>query len=213
MLSLHNLSIKVNDFQLSFPGHIRIDPGEKVLVTGKNGAGKSVLLYAILDLVKNRKGEIHIMGKLNTGDGWQKKTGAYLDPYFLVPFLNPMEHLIYMGKVKRVRGALVNPLMKEATERLEFDLFQKKLIRELSAGNRQKLGIISSLVGEPGLLVWDKPWANLDASAHEGLTALMETLREQTIVFAEHVHASDFGYSRRLEVEGGLVSEKEQYHL
>lgn len=124
-----------------------------------------------------------------------------------------MEHLIYMGKVKTIRRALVNPLMKEATERLEFDLFQKKLIRELSAGNRQKLGIISSLVGEPSLLVWDEPSANLDASAHEGLAALMETLREQTIVFAEHVHASGFGYSRRLEVAGGLVSEKEQYHL
>lgn len=207
MLSLNNLAIKINDFQLSCPGHIHIEAGEKVLVTGKNGAGKSVLLYAILDLVKNREGEILIMGHRNTSSGWQRKVGAYLDPNFLIPYLSPMEHLVYLGKVKKIRGDLINGRIKEAMERLEFDVSQKKLIRELSAGNRQKLGIISSLVGEPSLLVWDEPSANLDASAQEGLRSLMEHLKEQTVIYAEHLHTLDFSCVRRLEVEAGLVKE------
>lgn len=207
MLSLSNLSIKINDFHLSSPGHIHIKSGEKVLVTGKNGAGKSVLLYAILDLVKNTKGEILILGKPNSSDGWQGKVGAYLDPYFLIPFLSPMEHLVYLGKVKKVQGELMNGLVKEAIERLEFDVSQRKLIRELSAGNRQKLGIISSLLGEPSLLVWDEPSANLDTSAQEGLTFLMESLEEQTIIYAEHLHTSSCSYERRLKVEGGIIKE------
>ena len=207
MLSLSNISIKVKDFQLNCPAHIHIKPGEKVLVTGKNGAGKSVLLYAILDLVKNTKGEILIMGKRNSGGGWQRKVGAYLDRYFLIPFLNPMEHLEYLGKVKRVQGELMNTQVREAIECLEFDVSQKKRIRELSAGNLQKLGIISSLIGEPTLLVWDEPFANLDASAYEGLTFLMKNSGEQTIVYAEHLHASSCGCDRRLEVEEGIIKE------
>jgi len=207
MLSLHNLSIKINDFQLNLPGHLQIEAGEKVLVTGQNGAGKSVFLYAILDLVKNRKGEILIQGKSNAGEGWQEKVGAYLDSYFLVPFLSPMEHLVYLGKVKKVQGSLMNSQVREAIERLDFDISQRKLIRELSAGNRQKLGIISSLLGRPALLVWDEPSANLDVYAREGLNLLMESLVEQAIVYAEHVKVSGLVYGRRLELEGGTVKE------
>lgn len=207
MLSLSNISIKVKDFQLNCPAHIHIKPGEIVWVTGKNGAGKSVLLYAILDLVKNTEGEILIMGRRNTGGGWQGKVGAYLDRYFLIPFLKPMEHLEYLGKVKRVQGQLMNTQVREAIACLEFDISQKKLIRELSAGNLQKLGIISSLVGEPSLLVWDEPFTNLDASASQGLTFLMKSLEEQTIIYAEHLQTASVGWDRRLEVEEGMIKE------
>ena len=101
----------------------------------------------------------------------------------------------------------MNPHVREAITCLEFDISQKKAIRELSAGNLQKLGIISSLVGDPKLLVWDEPFANLDTTARKGLIFLMKNLEEQTVVYAEHLHSSNGVYDRKLEVGEGMIKE------
>lgn len=207
MLTIANLEIELKDFKLESPGEIEIKAGDKALVTGRNGAGKSVFLYAVADLVRNRKGEVKINGKTNRSEGWQGNVGAYLDRYFLIPYLTPREHLKYMEMVKQVSGEEMNDFVLEAIDRLDFDISGKKEIRELSEGNQKKLGLISSLVGSPALLVWDEPFANLDDGSREGLVGLQKSLQEQTILYSEHLPPSGFVCDRRLHIEAGRLGE------
>ncbi|WP_186756240.1 ATP-binding cassette domain-containing protein [Echinicola salinicaeni] len=210
MLEIIDLEIKIEGFELRLEKNIIINSFEKVLITGQNGAGKSVFLYSILNMIKSRKGTILINGCPNDGSGWQKYVGAYLDQYFLIPHLRPIEHLKYVGMLKMVNGTLFNDVMKTAIDRLGFDVFQNRFIRELSEGNRKKLGLISSLIGTPQLLLWDEPFSSLDDKSKESLINLIKDLKKHTVLYSEHLSVFECPHDRRLEVLNGIVRDSKR---
>lgn len=159
----------------------KIDNGEIIGLVGNNGAGKTTLFRLMLDLLKADEGSVTMMPKANDTDvevieeinpakseDWKTMTGAYIDTSFLIDFLSAEEYFEFVGKISGLSKDVI-------AERLKmFDTFmngevleQKKYIRDFSAGNKQKVGIIAALLNQPQLVILDEPFNFLDPSSQK----------------------------------------------
>ena len=189
-------------------GSFKIADGTMLGLVGNNGAGKTTLFRLLLDLIKRDAGTIAVSWKQNdqengdmqTGgvetvdpaesEDWKLHTGAYIDDGFLIDFLMPEEYFDFLGRIYNLSS-------EELQGRLEmFEHFmngevlgQKKLIRNLSAGNKQKVGIVGALIGRPKLLILDEPFNFLDPSSQSQLKHLLTAYNEEekaTILISSH---------------------------
>jgi ABC-2 type transport system ATP-binding protein len=188
-----------------------INDGEILGLVGNNGAGKTTLFRLMLDLLKRDEGVVSING-VNPADSeeWKSFTGAYIDEGFLIDFLTPEEYFEFVGKV--------NGMSKDETaQRMhDFDTFmegeilgQKKLIRDYSAGNKQKIGIIGALFNRPSVVILDEPFNFLDPSSQNILKKMLTSYNEQTgatILVSSHnlQHTIDIS-SRIVLMEHGIL--------
>lgn len=144
-----------------------INKGAIIGVIGNNGAGKTTLLRIMLDLLKSDSGSVSIRGiDVSKDERWKSYTSAYLDENFLIDFLTPEEYLVFITEsymkdlsIYNEQIELFHPFMNNEI------LNQKKHIRDFSSGNRQKIGIIGSMISMPEILVLDEPFNYLDPTS------------------------------------------------
>ena len=181
-ISINNLKKSFGDRTVVDIEQFNINKGEILGLVGNNGAGKTTLFRLILDLLKADSGMVTI-GDINPAEdeNWKTTTGAFIDDSFLIDFLTPEEYFAFIAKVnditqetlqERLDGLL--PLMADEI------LGQKKLIRDYSAGNKQKIGIISALINNPSLLILDEPFNFLDPSSQNILKKVLVEYNKQT---------------------------------
>lgn len=166
---------------------LKVDHGKLIGLVGNNGAGKTTLFRLILDLVEPDEGIIEIKNhSVKQNDHWKGKTGAFLDDKFLIPYLTPREYWEFIIKMKQLDIDLDQQLEKYQGL-LTDDITSKKYIRELSAGNKARAGIIGALLGEPDLVILDEPFANLDPSSQNFLVKLLKNRPSgQTALISSH---------------------------
>lgn len=194
-----------------------IHQGDILGLVGNNGAGKTTLFRMMLDLLKTDEGNILMVPSDGSevinpaqSEEWKKMTGAYIDDGFLIDFLTPEEYFEFIGKVCGLDKAALE-------ERLGFFLpfmaneimDQKKLIRDFSAGNKQKIGIIAALLNEPKLLVLDEPFNFLDPSSQNILKRLLLDYHQNTgatILISSHNLQHTVDISTRIALlEHGVI--------
>lgn len=179
-----------------------IEKGNLLGLVGNNGAGKTTLFRLILDLIKADEGNVTFgignddenQGKrlINPVDSeeWKSYTGAYIDEGFLIDFLTPEEYFQFIGKVNGMSKEAVNERLKDFETFMNGEVLgQKKLIRSLSAGNKQKVGIISTLLNKPQLVVLDEPFNFLDPSSQNVLKKTLGEYNKEsgaTILISSH---------------------------
>ncbi len=175
MLYLKNLIKEFSEFKLHIE-ELTIKEGETVALIGNNGAGKTTLLRCLLNLISFESGSIEIFNhSIKENEEWKTKVNSYLDERFLIDFLTPKEFLKFTQK------AYNQPENTELSDFLEPEYYLK-LIRELSTGNKQKVGILSALVTNPKLLILDEPFANLDPRSRYRLSALLKNSKQTQII-------------------------------
>ncbi|MBR5749807.1 MAG: ABC transporter ATP-binding protein [Prevotella sp.] len=180
-----------------------INDGDILGLVGNNGAGKTTLFRMILDLLKPDEGQVTI-SDINPAESeqWKDWTGAYIDETFLVDFLTPEEFFAFLGKINDIPQAEIEERLK-AYERLAGgEIFgQKKLIRNLSAGNKQKVGIMSALLMRPKLVILDEPFNFLDPSSQNILKHVLTDYNRETgatILISSHNLAHTIDISTRI---------------
>lgn len=160
-------------------------------LVGNNGAGKTTLLRLILDLIRASAGEVHIEGEnVSKGESWKKVTGAYLDDHMLLGYLTPDEYYEVLRKVHKMS----HEDLKLHNDRFEafFNgeiLGQKKYIRDLSKGNKKRVGISAAFFGNPQLVLLDEPFESLDPSSQIRLKKIIEKEKEEkntTFLISSH---------------------------
>ena len=157
---LKDLVKKYGDLVAVDVPHLEIPTGQVVGLVGNNGAGKTTLLRLVLDLVQATKGHVLLGGeRVDKTTDWKSHTGSYLDEGFLIDFLNAEEYFSFVGKAY----GLSLQEIEEAESRYaklftEEVLGTGKLIRDLSAGNRKKVGLLAALLVKPSVLVLDEPF-------------------------------------------------------
>ena len=168
-----------------------INQGEMLGLVGNNGAGKTTLFRLILDLLKTDAGNVTINDiDVSKSEEWKKFTGAFIDDGFLIDYLTPEEYFYFIGKMYGLKK-------EEVDERLtQFERFmngevvgQKKFIRNFSAGNKQKIGIISAMLHYPQLLILDEPFNFLDPSSQSVIKHLLKKYNEEhnaTVIISSH---------------------------
>lgn len=218
MISLQNLTKRFGDkLAVDIPS-FTINDGDVLGLVGNNGAGKTTLFRLILDLIKADSGEVAANG-INpaASEEWKRDTGAYIDEGFLIDFLTPEEYFEFVGKVSGLS-------QEQTTERLaSFERFmageimgQKKLIRDYSAGNKQKIGIISALLHTPKTVILDEPFNFLDPSSQIVLKRLLTDYAQQheaTILISSHnlQHTVDISTRIALLEHGQIIRDLPNY--
>ena len=171
--------------------HYEINQGDMLGLVGNNGAGKTTLFRLMLDLLKADNGKVAINDiDVSQSEDWKSFTGAFIDDGFLIDYLTPEEYFYFIGKMYGLKK-------EEVDERLvTFERFMngevighKKLIRNYSAGNKQKIGIISAMLHHPQLLILDEPFNFLDPSSQSVIKHLLKKYNEEyraTVIISSH---------------------------
>ena len=180
-----------------------INDGDILGLVGNNGAGKTTLFRMILDLIKPDEGQVTI-NDVNPAESeeWKDWTGAYIDDSFLVDFLTPEEFFAFLGKINNIPQEEVDARLQPFERLAGGEIFgQKKLIRNLSAGNKQKVGIMSALLLRPKLVILDEPFNFLDPSSQNILKHILTDYNRETgatILISSHNLAHTIDISTRI---------------
>ena len=181
----------------------KINDGEILGLVGNNGAGKTTLFRMLLDLLKPDEGDVALDG-INPAQSeeWKAATGSYIDEGFLIDFLTPEEYFAFIGKITDKTQEEVDERLKDFEKFAAGEIFgQKKLIRNLSAGNKQKVGIISALFNNPKLVILDVPFNFLDPSSQNTLKHVLTEYNRRTgatILVSSHNLAHTIDISTRI---------------
>jgi ABC-2 type transport system ATP-binding protein len=148
--------------------------GEVFGYLGPNGAGKTTTIRLMLDLIRPTAGRVELFGLDVRRDGPEARAriGYLPGDLRLYERLTAREHLRYFASLRGMDDLGDGALL---AARLELEL--DRPIRALSKGNRQKVGLVQSLMHRPALVVFDEPTAGLDPLVQQ---VVYELVRETT---------------------------------
>jgi beta-exotoxin I transport system ATP-binding protein len=162
-----------------------VQRGEILGFLGPNGAGKSTTMRLLLDLIKPTSGSATLLGLDSRADSLEirRRVGFLPGELDLYPMLTGAAMLDYLAEL---RGGVDRGVRDALAERFDADLGRR--IRELSTGNRQKLGLIQAFMHEPELLILDEPIAGLDPLVQQSFHALLREVAAQgrTVFLSSH---------------------------
>lgn len=200
-----------------------INDGDILGLVGNNGAGKTTLFRLLLDLLKGDSGAVNYIFPSSPEEGlgseainpaeseaWKGHVGAYIDEGFLIDFLTPEEYFAFLGKVSGINQQEVDARLQRFERFANDEIFgKKKLIRDLSAGNKMKVGIISALFRQPHTVILDEPFNFLDPTSQLVLKHLLKDYAQETgatILISSHnlQHTVDIS-SRIALLEHGII--------
>jgi ABC-2 type transport system ATP-binding protein len=163
-----------------------VEAGEVFGYLGPNGAGKSTTIRLLLDLIRPTSGRLSVFGLDSRRDSVaiRKRLGYLPGDLRLYERMTGADLLSYFGNLRGLDGA-------ESGERLakRLDLDLDRQVKELSRGNRQKVGIVQAFMHEPDLLVLDEPTSGLDPLVQETFYELVAEATERggTVFLSSHV--------------------------
>ena len=228
MITITNLKKQFGENTAVDIDHFTINDGDILGLVGNNGAGKTTLFRLMLDLLKADNGQVGYTFTAPAGNGdaslptatelinpaeseeWKQHTGAYIDEGFLIDFLTPEEYFYFIGKVNGLTNEEVDNRLSLLEHFMNGEVLgQKKLIRNLSAGNKQKVGIISTLLNRPQLIILDEPFNFLDPTSQNVLKHLLADYHRETratILISSHTLAHTVDISSRIALlEHGVI--------
>ncbi len=151
---------------------------------GRNGAGKTTAMKAILGLLKTDGGQIYVCGeKVRFGQTRTNRHIGYLpDVPEFYSYMTALEYLHFCGEISGMDKA---DLAVRSNELLELvGLGQERhRIRGFSRGMKQRLGIAQALLNRPKLLICDEPTSALDPVGRKEILDILLAAKEQTTIF------------------------------
>lgn len=157
---------------------------------GSNGAGKSTTMDIICGVLKQTEGSVSIKGIDMRKDPVQAKRHIGFLPQIppLHPDLTVEEYLVHCANLRYVPKNDVNKAVDEVTVRCGISHFKKRLIRNLSGGYQQRLGIAQAIIHNPDFVVFDEPTNGLDPNQIVEIRHLIkEIAQERTVILSTHI--------------------------
>ena len=191
MITISNLKKQFGETIACDIPSFTINDGDILGLVGNNGAGKTTLFRMLLDLLQPDGGSVAYQFTMpdNTtvdinpavDETWKQYVGAYVDDGFLIDFLTPEEYFAFLGKVANIPQLVVDERLATFERFAGGEIFgQKKLIRNLSAGNKMKVGIMSALLRHPKTVILDEPFNFLDPTTQMMLKHLLSDYVKET---------------------------------
>jgi beta-exotoxin I transport system ATP-binding protein len=165
---------------------LTVNPGEIFGFLGPNGAGKTTTIRVLLDLIRPTSGKAAVFGIETSADpvAIHRRVGYIPGEFTLYDRLTAGQTIQYFANL---RGGVDRAYQTSLAERFDLDL--KRRYKELSKGNKQKVGLLIALQHKPELLILDEPTAGLDPLVQQ---TFFETLRESvsggaTVFLSSHI--------------------------
>ena len=185
---------------------LEVRDGEVFGFLGPNGAGKSTTMRLLLDLIRPTSGSAQMLGLDTVNDSLEirRRVGFLPGDFALYPKLTGRAMLNYLAEL---RGGVDPHVRDSLVERFGADI--DRPIRNLSTGNRQKIGLVQAFMHEPELLILDEPIAGLDPLVQQSFHALLGEVSAEgrTVFLSSHTLSEVERVTHRLAIlrQGRLV--------
>ena len=211
---------KKSNFKIFVP-NLEIKKGEKVLLLGESGSGKTTILSLICGFLNPLSGNIFINGKTinqlssKTKDEYRADNiGIIFQQFNLLPYANVVDNVLLPLYFSKVRSNNVPDKRKKVIElfkqlRLPDDITQFRA-SSLSMGQQQRVAVARALIGNPSLIIADEPTSSLDADAQKIFLDLMfEQISENnsTLLMVSHDRSLSDQFDRLIDINKILIKE------
>ena len=195
------MEIKINNLIKRYGSKTAVDipdftlhEGEILGLVGNNGAGKTTLFRLMLDLLQADSGTVCMNGTdVARSEEWKTFTGAYMDESFLIDYLTPDEYFQFNGRMCGLDRSTVNERIRRYERFLGPEILEeKKFIRNLSAGNKQKIGIVNALLQSPQIVILDEPTSGVDARHLASITSTLRRIADEGAAVIVVTHDGEF---------------------
>lgn len=166
-----------------------VKPGETVGLLGSNGAGKSTMMNIITGNLSASSGSVKIHGADILEDPLEAKHHLGYLPEIppLYPDMTVMEYLRFVYSLKKCSLPRTEHL-KAVTEAAHVSDVGGRLIKNLSKGYRQRIGVAQALIGDPELLILDEPTVGLDPKQIQEMRELIGSqAQSRTVIISSHI--------------------------
>ncbi len=189
-LALDNLSFTVEENQIF--GFL-----------GPNGAGKSTTMNIITGYLSPTEGTITIDGHDIVDEPLEAKRQIGYLPELPPVYMDmtPYEYLKFVGEAKSIEKSALKAEIQKAMERASIVDVQNRLIKTLSKGYRQRVGMAQAILGDPKIIILDEPTVGLDPVQIIEVRELIKSLgKDHTVILSSHILAEVSGICEKIMV-------------
>lgn len=170
--------------------NIEIDHSGIVGLLGSNGAGKSTTMNILCGCLNQTEGNVYVGGidMRKDPEAAKRLIGFLPQNAPLYMDLTVDEYLVYCANLRKMEKKDIRPAVEVAKERCGISHFSGRLIRNLSGGYRQRVGIAQAIIHRPMLVVLDEPTNGLDPNQIIEVRALIkEIAADRVVIFSSHI--------------------------
>ena len=190
MIEVSHLSKKYGTHPAIEDLSFTVGDGQIFGLLGPNGAGKSTIMNILTGYLAPTSGEVKVAGFSLPEQARQAKAcvGYLPEQPPLYPEMTVQEYLDFAAELKGVKKAQRREQVQQAARRTGLDQVMPRLIRSLSKGYRQRVGIAQALLGAPQLIILDEPTVGLDPAQVIEIRRLIRELgKSHTVILSSHI--------------------------
>ena len=189
--------IEVSHLTKQYGNHLAVDDvsftvadGQICGLLGPNGAGKSTIMNILTGYLSATSGQVTVAGHPlpEEADAAKACVGYLPEQPPLYPEMTVQEYLTFAAELKGVKKAERKEQVCRAARRTGLEAVLPRLIRSLSKGYKQRVGIAQALLGSPRLIILDEPTVGLDPAQVIEIRKLIRELgRAHTVILSSHI--------------------------
>ena len=189
--------IEVKNLVKDYYGNVAVDglsftvePGEIVGFLGPNGAGKSTTMNIITGYISATEGQAIINGYdiFEEPEKAKKSIGYLPEQPPIYPDMKVREYLMFVAELKKVKRSERASMIEDIMELTKISDMSGRLIKYLSKGYKQRVGLAAAIVGYPEILILDEPTVGLDPNQIIEIRELIKSLsKKHTILLSSHI--------------------------
>jgi phospholipid/cholesterol/gamma-HCH transport system ATP-binding protein len=195
--------------------NFKIKKGENLVIFGKSGSGKSVLIKCLVGLIEPDAGDVILFGeaiaklKGKELNGLRKKVGFLFQSAGLYDSMTVRENLEFpLRDLKSYANEKIDALVKEALIAVGLESAIDKMPSELSGGMRKRIGLARTLILKPELILYDEPTTGLDPITSKEISKLILDVQKKynaaSIIITHDVECARITANRIIVIKDGL---------
>ena len=218
------VSVEIKNLQKSFNNkmvlkdiNLTLARGENLVVLGKSGSGKSVLIKCIVGLIEPDEGTVVVLGE-NIVDlegkllnDLRKKVGFLFQSDALYDSMTVKENLSFpLRRERAIKGQTLDSLVNEALQNVGLAEAINKMPSELSGGMRKRIGLARTLILKPEIMLYDEPTTGLDPITAKEISNLIIDVQKKyntsSIIITHDIACAKITADRIIVIRDGLCA-------
>ncbi|GAB3695947.1 ABC transporter ATP-binding protein [Spirosoma flavus] len=187
VISIKGLRKSFGDLHVLRGVNLEVNRGENVVVLGRSGTGKSVLIKIMVGLLKPDAGKVIVLGhdveqlRGKELDEFRQKVGFSFQSSALYDSMSIRENLEFplVRNIRNLSRAEINKAVEKALSDVGLSQTINQMPAELSGGQRKRIGIARTLILKPEIMLYDEPTAGLDPITSVEINNLINDVRER----------------------------------